>query len=228
MHLETRTEVEWPWRVPVDGRPRIVASGGWMTRRRRIDGPTIGHIPPFFEGPRSMTGFRHRVFAGLAGVVLGGLAPASSRAGEWVSLFDGQTLSGWTQGGGAGKSKWTVEDGAITGSGQASMLYSPKGEYKNFQVPRRGQDQRRRQLGHVLPLPQAQRQLLRGLRGPDRQHAPRPDPHRLGLRVRPRLQADRPARHLVHLRGRGRRQELARARWSRTSRSRSTARCSTS
>jgi hypothetical protein len=79
-----------------------------------------------------MTGFRHRVFAGLVGVVLVGLAPASSAAGEWVSLFDGQTLSGWTQGGGEGKSKWTVEDGAISGSGQASMLYSPKGEYKNF------------------------------------------------------------------------------------------------
>ena len=32
----------------------------------------------------------------------------------------------------ADKSKWEVVDGAIVGSGQASMLYSPKGEYKNF------------------------------------------------------------------------------------------------
>jgi hypothetical protein len=78
-----------------------------------------------------MTGLRHRIL-GLVGVVLVVLAPASSRAGEWVSLFDGQTLSGWTQGGGEGRSKWTVEDGAIAGSGGASMLYSPKGEYKNF------------------------------------------------------------------------------------------------
>ena len=51
---------------------------------------------------------------------------------EWVSLFDGQTLSGWTKGGGEGRSKWEVEDGAIVGSGQASMLFSPKGDYKNF------------------------------------------------------------------------------------------------
>jgi hypothetical protein len=79
-----------------------------------------------------MMGLRHRVFGGMVGVVLGVLAPACSHAGEWVSLFDGQTLSGWTQGGGAGKSKWTVEDGSIVGSGQASMLYSPKGEYRNF------------------------------------------------------------------------------------------------
>ena len=58
-----------------------------------------------------MTGFRHRVFAGLVGVVLGGLAPACSHAGEWVSLFDGKTLSGWTQGGGAGRASgrsWTA------------------------------------------------------------------------------------------------------------------------
>ena len=79
-----------------------------------------------------MTGFRHRAWLGLVGIVVGVLAPAGTHAGEWVSLFDGQTLSGWTQGGGEGKSKWTVEDGSIVGSGQASMLYSPKGEYKNF------------------------------------------------------------------------------------------------
>ena len=55
-----------------------------------------------------------------------------AQAGEWVSLFDGQTLSGWTQGGGNEDSKWEVVDGVITGSGRRSMLYSPKGDYKNF------------------------------------------------------------------------------------------------
>ena len=49
----------------------------------------------------------------------------------WVSLFDGTTLSGWTKAGGE-KSNWEVVDGAIVGSGDASMLYSPKGDYKNF------------------------------------------------------------------------------------------------
>lgn len=54
---------------------------------------------------------------------------------EWVSLFDGKTLSGWEMvelGGRKGQSHWTVEDGALTGSGQASMLFSPKSHYKNF------------------------------------------------------------------------------------------------
>jgi hypothetical protein len=53
----------------------------------------------------------------------------------WVSLFDGKTMSGWTMlelGGNQGKSKWEVQDGMICGSGQASMLFSPKGNYKNF------------------------------------------------------------------------------------------------
>jgi hypothetical protein len=54
-------------------------------------------------------------------------------AGEWVSLFDGKTLSGWTPvEHKPGTSKWEVVDGAIVGSGESSMLYSPKGEYTNF------------------------------------------------------------------------------------------------
>ena len=72
----------------------------------------------------------------------------------WVSLFDGKTLSGWTQAGSNGdESKWEVVDGAIVGTGKASMLYSPTGEYKNFPVPGRDQNQRSRQFGNVLPQP---------------------------------------------------------------------------
>jgi hypothetical protein len=54
--------------------------------------------------------------------------------GEWTSLFDGTTLSGWEaiQLDPKKESKWEVVDGAIVGSGYPSMLFSPKGEYKNF------------------------------------------------------------------------------------------------
>jgi Domain of Unknown Function (DUF1080) len=68
----------------------------------------------------------------VAVIIWAGMWPAPVPAGEWVSLFDGQTLSGWTKAGGRSNSKWEVVDGAIVGSGQASMLYSPKGDYKNF------------------------------------------------------------------------------------------------
>jgi hypothetical protein len=64
--------------------------------------------------------------------------PVSSRAGRgdegWVSLFDGKTMSGWTmvELGEKGSSRWEVKHGALVGSGKASMLYSPSGNYKNF------------------------------------------------------------------------------------------------
>jgi hypothetical protein len=69
----------------------------------------------------------------VLGLALPGMAVADDA--KWVSLFDGETLSGWEMfelGGKKGSSKWEVKDGALTGSGTASMLFSPKGEYKNF------------------------------------------------------------------------------------------------
>ena len=68
---------------------------------------------------------------GLCSLVVAGMTACGAKAEDWVSLFDGKTLSGWTQGGGQGKSHWEVKNGSIVGSGSASMLYSPK-KYKNF------------------------------------------------------------------------------------------------
>ena len=78
--------------------------------------------------------FSRRVFSWVAaGIALAAGQLPSAQAEEWVSLFDGKTLSGWTKAGKNGdKSKWEVVDGKIVGSGLASMLYSPKGHYKNF------------------------------------------------------------------------------------------------
>lgn len=50
---------------------------------------------------------------------------------EWVALFDGQSLDGWKKVG-KDESVWEVKDGAICGSGPASMLVCTKGPYKNF------------------------------------------------------------------------------------------------
>lgn len=50
---------------------------------------------------------------------------------EWVSLFDGKTMDGWEKVGNDA-SVWEVKDGAICGSGPASMLVCTKGPYKNF------------------------------------------------------------------------------------------------
>ena len=62
----------------------------------------------------------------------GGAEPADSPEG-WTSLFDGKTLEGWTPLAlGKQATNWDVKDGVIEGSGGASMLYSPRGDYKNF------------------------------------------------------------------------------------------------
>ncbi len=50
---------------------------------------------------------------------------------DWVSLFDGKTLEGWEKVGNE-KSVWEVKEGALSGSGVASMLVCTKGPYKNF------------------------------------------------------------------------------------------------
>ncbi|MGN6547768.1 MAG: 3-keto-disaccharide hydrolase, partial [Aureliella sp.] len=73
-----------------------------------------------------------RLFSGLALalVVLAG-STSCAQEGKWTSLFDGKSLDGWEK---VGKedSKWEVKDGAIQGSGQASMLVNTSGPYKNF------------------------------------------------------------------------------------------------
>jgi hypothetical protein len=70
-------------------------------------------------------------------IVLGMAAPGFALAQEetWVPIFDGKSLDGWTvleTGKTPGGSHWEVKDGMIEGSGTSSMLYSPRGDYKNF------------------------------------------------------------------------------------------------
>lgn len=65
--------------------------------------------------------------------VCGGIGCAADPAEEkFVPLFDGKTLDGWEKVGKNSNSVWDVQDGAICGSGAASMLVCTKGPYKNF------------------------------------------------------------------------------------------------
>lgn len=50
---------------------------------------------------------------------------------EWTTLFDGKTMQDWEKVG-RDDSHWEVKDGALHGSGAASMLVCTKGPYKNF------------------------------------------------------------------------------------------------
>ncbi len=55
----------------------------------------------------------------------------SAQDDKWIALFDGKSLDGWEKVG-QEKSVWEVTEGAISGSGPASMLVCTKGPYKNF------------------------------------------------------------------------------------------------
>ena len=48
----------------------------------------------------------------------------------WTSIFNGRDLEGWKISDGG---QWKVEEGMIVGSGKASHLFSPRGDYKNFE-----------------------------------------------------------------------------------------------
>lgn len=54
-----------------------------------------------------------------------------NRVAAWIPLFDGKSLDGWEKVG-QEASVWEVKNGALSGSGPASMLVSTKGPYKNF------------------------------------------------------------------------------------------------
>lgn len=59
------------------------------------------------------------------------LTPSALFGQEWVSLFDGKTLAGWTK---PAKTNWAVTDGAITAdSGPVTLLLSEK-KYENFEL----------------------------------------------------------------------------------------------
>ena len=69
----------------------------------------------------------------VVGLLLAGDAKAQDKA--WVSLFDGKTIDGWEKVGHK-NSIWEVKDGALCGSGPASMLvcadYSRRPELRSL------------------------------------------------------------------------------------------------
>ena len=57
-------------------------------------------------------------------------APADAGGGNWVILFDGGNLDAWQDAGG-GKTKWTVEDGAMIGQKGSGNIWT-KARYGDF------------------------------------------------------------------------------------------------
>ena len=77
----------------------------------------------------------NRLLNNIAFALIGLCAASTACAadGEWVSLFDGKTMKGWEKlPADKSSSHWEVTDGALSGSGDSSMVYYTPKEYKNF------------------------------------------------------------------------------------------------
>ena len=63
-------------------------------------------------------------------------SPAIAAPGEWMSLFDGKSLTGWEANESPGT--WVVEDGAIVTKGPRSHLFytgpAANHDFKNFEL----------------------------------------------------------------------------------------------
>jgi len=83
------------------------------------------------RGLRYYRVMRAKCFSAMAGFSL--LFAAAARAGEWVELFDGKSLAGWTdkQGRPPGAG-WRVEDGVIHHTKGGGDVFSAK-EYGDFE-----------------------------------------------------------------------------------------------
>ena len=51
--------------------------------------------------------------------------------GEWVTLFDGKTLKGWTN---QGEANWSVKDGVITVDSGKGCLLTTDEKYENYEL----------------------------------------------------------------------------------------------
>jgi hypothetical protein len=89
----------------------------------------------------SSVGSRKKIAAGLLMLALilvaGGLLIAQERktlpGEDWVSLFNGSDLTGWTK---VGSESWTIEDGVIHGKGLTTAYgyLETNKDYKDFQL----------------------------------------------------------------------------------------------
>jgi hypothetical protein len=79
---------------------------------------------------------KHLIYSALALLALGCPLSAADPAGDWISLFDGKTLSGWKHST-VGTATYTVVDGAIHGEtveGSQNTFLLSEEQYGDFEL----------------------------------------------------------------------------------------------
>lgn len=98
-----------------------------------LAGPSRGAAANGAMSERALAPIAFRMASGQ--VALGGIRalpmhPPKDDEG-WTPIFDGESLDGWYA---SENGTWTIEDGVITSGGKRSHLFSPRGDYRNFEV----------------------------------------------------------------------------------------------
>src|SRR6185295_1924067 len=96
--------------------------------RAGFEGPEVPFGPLMLQGDHGPVAFKKVRLKALPDPTADDATSAGTS--KWVRIFDGKTLDGWKQ---SGAAKWSVEEGEIVGRGDAGHLFSPRGDYKNFE-----------------------------------------------------------------------------------------------
>lgn len=108
---------------------RIAIDDVLMHESVEVPGPTKG-APLQDEGPigpLALGGTTGVAFQGIAYRLMG--VPPDEDG--WERIFNGQSIEGWKN---PENGNWKVDNGVIVGRGQASHLFSPRGDYKDFEM----------------------------------------------------------------------------------------------
>jgi glucose/arabinose dehydrogenase len=99
--------------------------------RGAFDGPEVATGPLRLQGDHGPVAFRKIRLKPLGDREGGGAAGP-----PWVKLFDSRSIDGgdikdWKR---SGEAQWSVADGVLVGRGKTGHLFSPRGDYVNFEV----------------------------------------------------------------------------------------------
>ncbi|MCK6445939.1 MAG: DUF1080 domain-containing protein [Planctomycetes bacterium] len=109
---------------------RVLIDDVLLQENVEVPGPTHGGV----GGPGGEVAFAPLRIQGdhgpvaIRGVRVRAKTPPDDQG--WTRIFNGKNLDGWQISDGG---KWKVVDGAIVGTGPASHLFSPRGDYRNVE-----------------------------------------------------------------------------------------------
>lgn len=108
---------------------RVMIDDTLLQEEIEVPTPTAGGWPGEVRfGPLRIQGDHGPV--AIRGLRVKSREPLSEQAG-WTPIFDGRSLDGWRISDGG---EWKVENGELVGSGQTSHIFSPRGDYGDFEL----------------------------------------------------------------------------------------------